>query len=161
MKNILYYYVNYTKKRFFKYVNKTDNCWEWIGSLDTRGYGQFFICGKLINSHRVSFIINKGKIRENLHVLHSCDNKKCVKPDHLRLGTDEENRLEKIFKRRHSFGEKSGRAKLTTEQVIEIRNTKLCGKKKDKLTIQMLAEKYNVGKRTICSVRWNETWKHI
>lgn len=79
--------------RFWEKVSKTDGCWLWVGCLMTSGYGSFWVGpghGK-DGAHRVSFKIAYGDFDENLYVLHNCDVKKCVRPDHLFLGTQTDN----------------------------------------------------------------------
>lgn len=167
MKQILKYYIDRIKNRIEKNTKKTETCWIWTGAWqgqDAKGfkkYGSISLCGHLQATHRIAYILKHGRIKNGLHVLHKCDNRFCINTDHLFLGTNNDNVQDKILKKRHAFGEKSGRAKLTKEQVIEIRNAVLSKKKNSLFTAQMLAEKYGVCRRQIFSIRWRQTWKHI
>lgn len=95
--------VNYDSKTIQRFYEKIlfDNCWLWQASIRTSGYGAFNIGGKNCYAHRISYEIHVGEISENLHVLHSCDNRKCVNPKHLFLGTHQDNMLDMKNKGRH------------------------------------------------------------
>ncbi len=107
-------------ERFWSKVQKTDGCWLWTASCYAGGYGAFcvkwdgrFQCK---NAHRWAWILNFGDIPEDIHVLHKCDNRKCVRLDHLFLGTPNDNIQDMISKGR----ERHPANKLTPESVLEI-----------------------------------------
>ena len=114
-------------ERFWSKVNKDteSGCWEWTASC-RRGYGQFKFNDRNQGAHRVSWQIHNGEIphHDSYHgmcVLHHCDNRKCVYPKHLFLGTDQDNSFDMVKKNRQAKGESQWKAKLTTEQVRIIR----------------------------------------
>lgn len=89
---------NFTDK-----IKKVEDCWEWQGELDRYGYGKFRVGKNIVKAHRYSFELHNGEFDKKLHVLHRCDNPKCVNPSHLFLGTNRDNIIDKISKGRQNF----------------------------------------------------------
>lgn len=146
------------KERFLKYVNKTETCWLWTGGIDSDGYGIFTIRhANSKHASRYSWIFHRGKVPNGLYVLHQCDVRACVNPDHLFLGTARENTHDMIKKGRQCVGTKHPRSKLTEVQVLEIRAsyTPVRGK------IKELSEKYGVDGALIKRIVDRRVWKHI
>jgi HNH endonuclease len=128
-------------------------CWIWLRSLNNSGYAIVNESRKIIPMHRWSYERFKGKIPENMCVCHSCDIRSCVNPNHLWLGSWQDNINDKVNKNRQAKGEKAPKAKLTSEMVLEIY--------KSKAPIKLLMKKYNMSKRSIVGIRHKESWKHI
>lgn len=76
------------------YKENESGCWIWQGSKYNSGYGWLKVFGKSVSAHRYSYQLHKGDIGEGMEILHSCDNKDCINPDHLRVGTHAENMKE-------------------------------------------------------------------
>ena len=131
-------------KRFWSRVEKTDGCWIWTGYKTIWGYGQFW------NQNRKS-----GQV-EGMCVLHTCDNRLCVNPDHLFLGTMTDNMRDRDRKDRQAKGETSGAAKLITSEVLEIRRLLIQGTRR-----RWIADAFKVAPATIRSIELRETWKHL
>jgi hypothetical protein len=113
-------------EQFWSRVTKggKDDCWEWCGAIGkTRGYGMFQFGGSPVAAHRASWMIHKGVIPADIYVLHRCDNPPCVNPNHLFLGTNQDNYDDRDAKGRVAHGERAAKAKLTESQVLAIRKS--------------------------------------
>ena len=144
------------KERFMRNVVKTGRCWFWRNHIGNRGYGQFKFRGATWLAHRVSYIINKGEIPEDMVIMHQCDNQICVNPKHLKLGTVQDNVNDRVAKGRSAIGVCNGRAKLTEEDVRVIRQLWRSGGNRGEM-----AKIYGVDRKTICAIVENRTWRHI
>lgn len=109
--------------RFWARVIKTDGCWEWTAARFTGGYGKVALPGtrRLDGAHRVAWRLTNGAIPDGLWVLHKCDNRPCCRPDHLFLGTCEDNIHDAMAKGRMGGGGRSGSLTEATIQVIRRR----------------------------------------
>jgi len=110
-------------ERFWEKVDKSSECWLWTGSQMSSGYGRISVNGRVIGAHRLSFELHFKEIPTGLYVCHKCDNRLCVRPDHLFLGTQTDNLKDMVSKSRNKRcrGEQHHSAKLSQRQVIAIR----------------------------------------
>ncbi len=140
------------------YEVSENSCWEWTLSLRTDGYGQFCVEGKMHGAHVLAYEVhNKTKVSRGLLVCHTCDNPKCINPDHLFLGTHQDNKNDCVGKHRHSRGEKVNTSKLDEKQVMEIRKIYEKGNKNQK----ELGIIYGVSQVQISSIIRKQSWSHI
>jgi hypothetical protein len=142
--------------RFKNFVMPEPNsgCWLWMGGENRQGYGQIGNGnGKDVRAHRVSWEIHYGPIPDGLDVLHKCDNPPCVNPQHLFLGTPQDNMDDCCKKKRQAYGSRNFKAKLADADVIKIRQ--------DTRFAKEIAISFGVSTNTIDSIRENRTWKHI
>ena len=144
--------------RFWAKVDKSAECWNWTGIRDKDGYGKHRPGVGLLymRTHRFSWMIANGDIPEGAHVLHRCDNRRCVRPDHLFLGDNRANIDDMVAKGRSIRGEKNYRARLNAAQVIEIRKRVNGGD-----FIRAIAREYGVTKACVQALVHGRTWKHI
>jgi hypothetical protein len=146
--------------RLFKNVRKTDGCWIWQRGVGSHGYGIISL-GKAGSGsmlvHRFSWEFSNGTIPQGQYVLHRCDNRRCVNPEHLFLGTHKENINDMLMKKRQAKGEDSGPSKLTNQAVKEIR----ANYARFKTPHLELANRFKVSRSNIVVILQGKTWKHL
>lgn len=144
------------RERFLQKIGDKSGCWLWVGAKNTAGYGFFRMGRQQEGAHRAAFLLFKGDIPPGMCVCHSCDTPSCVNPDHLWLGSYFENIQDMIRKGRMGYtgspGIKNARAKLTPEQVQEIKTKYLTQSQRE------IAREYGICKSTVGYIIRGETW---
>lgn len=167
---------------FWRRVAIGPSCWEWQGDRTRRpggqlSYGRVRWDGRAQRAHRIAWMLARGPIPEGLFVCHHCDNPPCVRPDHLFLGTNSDNQRDAAAKGRsapirpgmnelsqaklrahpelrgRAKGERNCKAKLTADQVREIRASGECQRR--------LSERYGVSNQLISQIRARLVWRHV
>jgi len=155
--------------RFWAKVEKGESCWIWKGSKRNKGYGAFVwanSCGTVIQgrAHRFSYEIHKGVIPKGMFVLHKCDEPSCVNPEHLFIGSNQDNVDDMMKKGRHvkggtyskgkyPKGENHHNSKLTEKKVNEIRTDK------QNMSYSALSKKYKIAVGHLHRIITKKAWK--
>jgi hypothetical protein len=143
-------------ERFWSKVDTSGECWEWMGSLNHKGYGFIWNKTRAALAHRVSWEMHFGAIPDELLVCHQCDNPRCVNPSHLFLGTSKDNATDAAAKGRIGRGEHHYRSRLTEDDVRSIRRLRSDGE-----LMTDLARRYGVHPTTVGLIVRRETWRHV
>lgn len=144
--------------RFWNKVDKSGECWIWTAARNERGYGLFHIrAGQRFYAHRFSYSLRFGTLGD-LCVLHRCDNPRCVRPDHLFLGTRGDNMRDMTAKGRRLRGARNGASKLTEDAVAAIRARLAHAPRGEAARV---AREYGVAPSVICRVRSGKIWRHV
>lgn len=141
---------------YFNYIiiDKSD-CWVTNLKKDTSGYVTIGLLGNRIKAHRFSYIIHKGEIPDGKLIRHLCHNRECVNPDHLEIGTTQDNSNDMVNAGRSLIGSKNKSAKLTEKDILVILELL-----KTKKVIE-IAKMYNVGRGTIGQIKNKKRWNHV
>lgn len=143
-----------TRNRFWIKVLIDDGCWEWTSNINPRtGYPNFWIGNKMLRGNRVAFYLSKGYWPNTCR--HTCDNKKCVRPDHLIDGSTQDNVNDRVARNRSATKENNGNAILTQSIVDSIRKDYVPWKN----SYTKLAAKYEVSRSVISQIVNRKTWK--
>lgn len=141
-----------------------DACWEWAGYVNRRGYGELTVNGQRVSTHRLAYTLAIGEIPDGILVCHKCDNRACCNPNHLFLGTNADNMHDMVQKGRNSkgkpqihLGEQNGNHKLTTEQVISIRERYAAGG----ITQKELAQEFEISPTQLSRIVRGLFWKAV
>lgn len=150
-------------KRFTeKYtVNIDTNCWEWDNIYNLDGYGRFSYNGESILAHRFSYQYYCEPIPVGMYVLHKCDNRSCVNPEHLFIGTPHDNVIDMYAKNRNPRrdllkGSEKGTNILMESDIIEIRRLIMEG-----LSNAEIARRFNVSRSTISHIKTGRNWSWL
>jgi hypothetical protein len=134
-------------------IGAPDDCWPWTAVKIPGGYGQFWLDGRMHNAHRVAFLMTGRTIPFRYVVMHSCDNRLCCNPAHLKAAYQIVNIHDALKKGRFTIGERHGCAILAEREVLEIRERNENATK--------AAKKYGVAVATIRDIRSRRSWTHI
>ena len=136
-----------------KVTPQKSGCHHWTGSIMPNGYGQIHVHGRTAYAHRVAWELTNGPVPVGAFVLHDCDNRRCVNPAHLRLGSFQDNMDDMTGKLRHAHGIRNGHAKLAIAEVRLIRSMRG--------THEEIAARFGVSRPTVSLIRSRHTWKHV
>lgn len=127
-------------------------CWLW--TANTRGrYGRMWDGEGYSSAHKISYRLYRGEVPERVCVCHTCDTPTCVNPEHLFLGTVQDNMTDKVKKGRHTFGTKHPKVKLTDDLALAVYREE--GFQRE------VAALYGISQRLVWNIKNKKTWRHI
>ncbi|AXH46618.1 HNH endonuclease [Gordonia phage BobBob] len=129
-----------------------DSCWPWQGNVNDTGYGRVCVAGNVTNAHRAAYRVTNGDVPDGLVVRHTCDNRRCVNPKHLILGTQGDNVRDMLWQRSpRAFGRR-----LTERDIIAIRRAHVGGTSR-----RAIAEQYGINYAHACGIISGQRWAHV
>lgn len=135
-------------------VDEKSGCWNWAGGLTDSGYGRITKGGRTSLAHRISYEHFNGAIPKGLYVCHKCNNRRCVNPDHLYLGTHADNTRDMLAAGNQSRGEKNGQSILTQEHVVKIKDMIKSGV----IPYRKIGLEFGVSRSAIKDIASGRTW---
>jgi len=151
------------EERFWAKVKKgaVDECWEWTGAKQSKGYGEFFLFGKPVGAHNLAYRLVVGSVPMGLFVLHDCDNPGCVNPAHLHVGTISDNSREAYergrVERNWARGERVKSSKLKQADVLSIRELYATGE----YSFRGLGIQFGVSSTLVSDIVNRKWWKWL
>lgn len=148
--------------RFWPKVHKGKDCWEWMASCSGNGYGAFKIRGRQWGAHQVSYLIHHGSPSPGMVIMHTCDNPRCVNPDHLRLGTyaDNSQDRDRKFRRKRASadhrGEANPKARISEATAIEI-----IAALRENTNCAAVARDFGLAYHIVKDIHLGRSWVHI
>jgi len=147
-----------SQERFYRYVAKTDGCWNWTGHKDKDGYGTLTVKGDNgkhapVRAHRLSLKLHGRDPQPDELVLHRCSNPSCVNPDHLYIGDQKQNMQDRIELRGDWKGEKHYNAKITEDVVLKILSFTGPAYK--------AAEQFGISRSQVGNIIHGRQWRHV
>lgn len=133
-----------------------DECWPWLRARTRKGYGSTAFYGETCNAHRAAYLFTFGAVEPNRDICHHCDNPPCCNPSHLFVGTRRDNMADKAAKGRSVRGERHRAARLTADQVREMRVRAASGE-----AYVSLAHFYGIARQNIRSICLRRLWRHV
>lgn len=136
-----------------------EGCWEWQRHRNQYGYGRLTVEGRTVYAHVLAYKLGVGPVADGLHVLHKCDNPRCINPKHLEAGTRSKNMADCYARGRSRIpstrkkGESNGSAKLTAEKVANIRRSLADGEVQ-----RVIAARHGVSQATVSAIKLGRLW---
>ena len=149
-------------KRFnSKCLRDGSGCLKWTGALFDSGYGAFKLGGKGRRAHRIAWVLAYGKIPDGAYVLHSCDNRACVDPEHLFLGDHVSNMADMVAKKRAARGAANGAAHRCTTKLGPDAVRMVRAWLSEGIPQRDIASHFGVSQSTVSQIRTGRVWAHV
>jgi hypothetical protein len=145
-------------ERLLSKVEEAENgCWNYTGARLEQGYGMIKYNGSMVRAHRLSYELHKGSIPENRIVMHTCDNPSCINPEHLKIGTYQDNTQDMIAKGRRVRGAQTNNKRFFTDDEVRRVRQKIA----DGLTNVEIGDQFFVSDVTISKIRHGKVYGDV